>query len=136
LESAVKGPGSIKARVDRLADLLNRSVAVVIKDGELHDDLATATWDDEEREKGKWVLDHSQRSPDLSDAGGYPLSLPLFTEVGGRFAESNLESDEDQAKLPEVRAHEKYLKELHSGKAKRKKRKPLEHIMWNPPPSK
>src|SRR6187551_2461822 len=90
VESATKGPGSVKARVDRMGDLLNRGVAKVIAGSELDHDLRTTRWNDDAREKGKWELDKSQKSPDVSDAGSYAISLPLFSEIGGQQLDANL----------------------------------------------
>lgn len=77
IEVAVKGPGSIKMRVDRLADLLNRGVAKVFADGMLCADLQAAQWSAKKREEGKWEFDKSTNgSPDIADAGSY--AIPLF----------------------------------------------------------
>ena len=56
VESAIKGPGSLKARVDLLADLLFRSKCLVIKGGELDIDLQSAKWNLNELERGKWAF--------------------------------------------------------------------------------
>lgn len=81
IEVALKGPGSLKARVDRLADLLQLGVAKVIADGALDGDLKTAKWSINGLEKGKWEFDKSTCSPDISDAASY--AVVAYTEVGG-----------------------------------------------------
>lgn len=81
--SAIKGPGSVKARVQRLSDLLATLIAKVIEGSQLADDLLTARWAPKALDKGKWELDKSQRSPDVSDAGSYALDLPSYTQIGG-----------------------------------------------------
>jgi len=81
--SAVKGPGSVKARVQRYSDLLVKDVAKVIEGSELDADLASAKWDGDALERGKWELDKSHKSPDVADAASYALDLPSFTQIGG-----------------------------------------------------
>jgi hypothetical protein len=81
IEVAIKGPGSLKRRVDRLADLLFTGKAKTIEGSQLDDDLQTATWDAAAREKGKWELSKAMRSPDVSDAASY--AIPLFQAVAG-----------------------------------------------------
>lgn len=80
--SAVKSPGSVKARVQRLADLFQRGVAKVMEGSELEQDLLTAKWSMKAREAGKWEFDKSGKSPDLADAASYALDLPSFTTIG------------------------------------------------------
>jgi hypothetical protein len=81
VESAIKGPGSLKGRVDFLADLLQRGTCLVIKDGELDKDLQTAKWNIGELEKGFWRFDKVTCSPDVADACSY--IAPFFTALGG-----------------------------------------------------
>jgi hypothetical protein len=81
IEAAIKGPGSLKGRVDFLADLLQRGTCLVIKDGELDKDLASAKWDLNELEKGHWKFSKVTGSPDVSDACSY--IAPFFTALGG-----------------------------------------------------
>jgi hypothetical protein len=76
VEPVAKGPGSVKARVDRLADLLVQGRAHVISGSELERDLSTCRWSQAEREKGKWVL-LSSIPDDVADAATYGL-VPYF----------------------------------------------------------
>ncbi len=80
--SAVKSPGSVKARVQRLADLFQRGVAKVLEGSELEKDLLVAKWSMKAREAGKWEFDKTTHSPDLADAASYALDLPSFTTIG------------------------------------------------------
>ena len=84
IENAIKGPGSLKARVDRLADLLKCGQAKVIEGSMLDKDLITAKWDVAALDKGKWEFDKSVCSPDVSDAGSY--AVVAYTEIGGEKA--------------------------------------------------
>ncbi len=83
IASAIKTPGSLKAGVQRLSDLMAVGVAKVIEGSQLADDMTTAKWSLKAREAGKWELDKSARSPDYCDAARYPLDLPSFTQIGG-----------------------------------------------------
>lgn len=70
IEPVIKGPGSLRARVDRLADLLGTGHCHVMAGGELENDLKLAKWDVKAREEGRWDFDSSHH-PDVADAGTY-----------------------------------------------------------------
>jgi hypothetical protein len=79
VESAIKGPGSLKARVDFLADLLARNVCKVILGSELDKDLQIARWDTDALERGTWKFSKVVCSPDVSDSASY--IVPYFTDL-------------------------------------------------------
>ena len=120
----------IKNRVGKREWRKLDTVAKVIAGSELDHDLRTTRWNDDAREKGKWELDKSQKSPDVSDAGSYAISLPLFSEIGGQQPDANLSTLERA-----VLAQEAYVRDVLSGKAPKAERLvPLAHLLWNPPP--
>jgi hypothetical protein len=128
VESAIKGPGSLKARVDLFADLLARGVCKVIKGGQLDGDLQIAKWDVDEREKGRWAFDKSVCSPDVADSGSY--IVPFFTRRGAEEVKvnGNPENDfwgEQQAQW----AKEIWQKQVHKPGPK-----PVSKSMWGPGP--
>jgi len=129
--SAVKSPGSVKARVQRLSDLLNKGVAKVMADSELSADLLTAKWSMSAREKGKWEFDKSAKSPDLADAASYALDLPSFTQIGAPKPRTKPQTEADYYR----QVREKTLRDLMSGKLqKRLQDKPNQALsMWVPP---
>jgi hypothetical protein len=128
--SAIKGPGSLKARVQRLADLLNKGVAKVMADSELALDLLTAKWSMQAREKGKWELDKTAKSPDLADAATYAFDLPSYTQIGYKPAKPLPRTEADW--LREQR--EKTLRDLLNGKTQARPKPNPSLIMWQPPP--
>lgn len=85
IEPAIKGPGSLRARVDRLADVLGTSQGHILAGSELENDLKLAKWSLKAREESRWEFDGSHH-PDVADAGTY--GAVAFYE---------------QAPLPEVR---------------------------------
>jgi hypothetical protein len=128
--SAIKGPGSLKARVQRLADLLNKGVAKVMAESELAMDLLTAKWSMKARELGKWELDKTTKSPDLADAATYAFDLPSYTQIGYRPAKQLPKTEADW--LREQR--DKTLRDLMQGKAQRRPKPNSSLVMWQPPP--
>jgi hypothetical protein len=70
IEPAVKGPGSLRARVDRLADVLGTGQGHIIAGSELENDLKLAKWSMKAREESRWEFDGSHH-PDVADAGTY-----------------------------------------------------------------
>jgi hypothetical protein len=70
IEPVIKGPGSLRARVDRLADVLGTGQAHIMAGSELENDLKLAKWSMKAREEGRWEFDDSHH-PDVADAGTY-----------------------------------------------------------------
>lgn len=70
IEPAIKGPGSLRARVDRLADVLGTGQAHILAGSELENDLKLAKWSLKAREEGRWEFDSSHH-PDVADAATY-----------------------------------------------------------------
>jgi hypothetical protein len=70
IEPAIKGPGSLRARVDRLADVLGTGQAHILAGSELENDLKLAKWSLKAREESRWEFDSSHH-PDVADAGTY-----------------------------------------------------------------
>lgn len=70
IEPAIKGPGSLRARVDRLSDLLDLGQAHIIEGSQLAEDLAKAKWDKDARARGDYAWDSSHH-PDVGDAASY-----------------------------------------------------------------
>jgi hypothetical protein len=79
IEPAKKGDGSLKARVDRLADLLGTARAHVLVGSELEADLKVAKFDMEQRALGKYKWDDTVIHPDVADAATY--ALPTYIEA-------------------------------------------------------
>lgn len=128
--SALKTPGSLKARVQRLSDLLALDVAKVMEGSYLADDLSTAKWSLRAREAGKWELDKAARSPDVCDAATYALDLPSYTQIGAP------KPPAPRKTLDEHLAEEqrKTLYQVLHGKAPRPPTIPTFVKMWLPPP--
>lgn len=72
IEAVVKGPGSVKDRVERTAALLGQGRAHVMAGSQLEQQLKAVRWDPAARERGKWVLLPTIPN-DVSDAGDYGL---------------------------------------------------------------
>ena len=70
IEAAIKGPGSRRARVDRLADLLGTGHGHIMAGSELENDLKLAKWSLKDREEGRYEWDSSHH-PDVADAATY-----------------------------------------------------------------
>jgi hypothetical protein len=93
IEPAIKGPGSLRARVDRFADLLSAGEAHIIEGSQLEEDLIRAAWDKDARDRGEWKWD-SQHHPDVGDAGGY--AIPAYVETAPKPVTPSTDT-EDQA---------------------------------------
>ena len=126
--SAVKSPGSVKARVQRLADLFQRGVAKVLEGSELEKDLLTARWSMKAREAGKWEFDKSSKSPDLADAASYALDLPSFTTIGAPKPKPPRQTEAEWLKAQ----RDKTLADLMKPQPKR--RTSLVGSLWRTPP--
>ena len=72
VEAVAKGPGSLKGRVDRFADLLGQGRAHPLAGSQLETDLKLCRWDQAARERGKWLWSKNHHG-DVADAGGYGL---------------------------------------------------------------
>jgi len=77
IEPALKGGGSLRARVDRLDDLVSRGEFRIIVGSKLEEDCKRAMWSQKQRALGKWAWDPSWH-PDALDAASY--ALPAFLE--------------------------------------------------------
>lgn len=77
IEPAIKGPHSVRARVDRLDDLVQQNKFHPIIGGELESDFMRATWDMKKRREGRWMWDPSWH-PDVLDACSY--IIPAYME--------------------------------------------------------
>lgn len=128
--SAIKGPGSVKARVQRLSDLLAKGVAKVMEGSELAGDLLIAKWNLEDRERGKWTLDKSAKSPDLADAATYALDLPSFTQIGAPKPKPAPITEQEYFR----QQRDKTLRDLLSGKKQHSPKPNPSLLMWTPPP--
>lgn len=131
VQSAIKTPGSLKARVQRLADLLQLGVAKVMDGSELSLDLLTAKWSMSAREKGKWELDKTAKSPDIADAATYALDLPSFTQIGAPKPKARPLTESEWFRQQRDRT----LRDLLSGKKQAKPKPNPALTMWNPPPT-
>lgn len=80
VESAIKGPGSLKARVDFLADLLFRGTCKVVEGSALDLDLQACRWDEDALIKGQYKFNKVAGSPDIADSASY--IVPFFTPRG------------------------------------------------------
>ncbi len=85
IEPPKKGKGSKKARVERLADLLQTDRAHILAGGALETDLMLTRWDQAKRAEGRWDFDNSIIHPDVGDAGTYGLE-GTFLEAPGKAA--------------------------------------------------
>jgi hypothetical protein len=130
IEVAVKGPGSLKMRVDRLADLLNRGVAKVFADGALCNDLQAAQWSAKRREEGKWEFDKSTEagSPDLSDAASYAIPLFIAQAAAVKAAPTSIDEywkAENQKEIARLWRE--------AAQPKHERRKSIAESFWKPP---
>lgn len=94
IEPAVKGPGSKRARVDRLSDLLDRGEAHVIIGSQLEEDLVRAKWDKDARARGEWEWD-GQHHPDVGDAATY--AIPAYLETAPKPRQPSTDTEEQAA---------------------------------------
>ncbi len=77
IEPAKKGKGSVKARVDRLKDLLGTGRAHIMEGSSLEQDLIQACFDQEKRSVGKYEWTAACH-PDVADAATY--AIPVYIE--------------------------------------------------------
>jgi hypothetical protein len=112
VESANKTTGSLKARVQRLSDLLALGVAKVIAGSHLADDMTTAKWNARARAADKWEFDKVARAPNVCHAGSYALDLPSYTQIGGAKAPAKRLTLREQLDVE----HRKNLDSLLRGK--------------------
>lgn len=76
IEAAIKGPGSLKGRVEHVRDMNMTGELHTLKGTELEEDFIKTKWSKKEREKGHWEYDGSWH-PDPADASTY--ILPAYT---------------------------------------------------------
>lgn len=72
IHPALKGPGSLKAGVDRFNDILARRECLVMAGSALEEDLTKAKWSTRESDARKFTW-ASDWHPDVADAGRYGL---------------------------------------------------------------
>lgn len=108
IEPAIKGPGSLRARVDRLADLLASAEAHVIEGSSLEEDLIKAAWDKDARARGDWAWD-SQHHPDVGDAGSY--AIPAYLETAPKPRVPSTDTEAQAAEKDALAANKKRLEE-------------------------
>lgn len=78
IEPAIKGPGSLKGRVERVRDMNMEGILHTLEGSQLEEDFIKAAWDKRARAKGKWEFD-AKCHPDAGDAATY--ILPAWTAV-------------------------------------------------------
>lgn len=96
IEPAKKGKGSVKARVNRLADLLGSGRARVLAGSELEQDLKLARFEPTARADGKYEWT-SDCHPDVADAATYPLPSYIETIETKKKTPLELEQEEEKA---------------------------------------
>lgn len=79
IEHAAKGPGSVKGRADRIADLLQTENLHILAGSELEKDLDAARWDPKEKSRKKWVFALSAKHPTVAESASYVI--PYWTAV-------------------------------------------------------
>lgn len=84
MKTALKTPGSVKARVQRLSDLLTLDIAKVIDGSQLCVDLMKAKWNAAKKAARKWELDTTHESPDIAKAATYAFDLMSYTSMHGK----------------------------------------------------
>lgn len=101
IEPVIKGPGSKKARVDRLADVLGLGEGHILAGSELEADLRLTKWSLKAREEMRYEFDGAHH-PDVADAGTYGATA--YYESGSKALTG--EEAERQAYLDQVRRAE------------------------------
>lgn len=122
IEPAIKGPGSLRARVDRLADLLGTGHGHIMAGGELENDLKLAKWDVKAREEGRWEFDASHH-PDVADAGTY--GAVAFYEAQEKPQPVQYASEEAAVAAKALAAVTERFKHVH-----KQARKPDSKMLW------
>lgn len=130
ISSAIKTPGSLKAGVQRLSDLMAVDVAKIMEGSQLAEDMLTVRWSVKAREAGRWELDKSVRSPDFCDAARYPLDLPSYTQIGGMKPPPPRLTEQEYL----AQEQKKTLDNLLRGKGPRPPPVPNFVKLWLPPP--
>ncbi len=129
VHSAIKTAGGPKARVQRLADLLDLQIAKVIAGSKLAEDFSVSRWNAKLKKAKKWELDDTQRSPDVAKAAAIAFDLPSYTRIGGmKPPEARKTFDQ---RLAEQQA--KHVADLYGGRASTPVR-PGYSTLWLPPP--
>ena len=107
VEQAVKA--GLKARVDRVRQLLVDGRAKVLRGGLLAEDLSLARWNQDERAKGRWTW-ASNWHPDVADAANYAIQRYLDYSEDARpsRAQSLMAFIEEQAATFDARETTEY----------------------------
>lgn len=126
IEPALKGPGSLRARVDRLSDLCDTGQAHIIEGSQLEEDLMKAKWDKDARAAGKYEWD-SAHHPDVADAGSYGV-VP-FVETAP--APKKTDPRSDAQRLNDA-ADEAYRKRSEEAKAPPRLKPRDSAVIWTP----
>jgi hypothetical protein len=108
IEPAIKGPGSLRARVDKLADLLGTGQGHVMAGSELENDLKLAKWDIKAREDGRWDFDGSHH-PDVADAGTYG-AVPFYEAHDKTAAQEPTATDQERLDAAKAKRIERIKK--------------------------
>lgn len=132
VESAFKTPGSEKARVQRVSDLLSLGILKVIEGSHLADDMTISRWAKHTKGKArrKWELDETHNVPSVAKAATYAFDLPSYTRIGG------MKPPKPRPTLDEYLKEEqkKTLDQLVRGKLPRPPQVPGYVSLWLPPP--
>lgn len=111
IEPVIKGPGSKKARVDRLADVLGLGEGHILAGSELEADLRLTKWSLKAREEMRYEFD-SAHHPDVADAGTYGATA--YYESGSKALTG--EEAERQVYLDQVRRAEEEQRRLQAAR--------------------
>lgn len=132
IEAAIKGPGSLRARVDRLADLISTGDAHIIEGSQLEEDLIKAKWDKDARARGDWDWD-SAHHPDVGDAATY--AIPAYLETAPKPAPPNTDSEDVNAAKDAAKAtKERFERAAAVPEHLRRLPQPRASAgLWNPP---
>jgi hypothetical protein len=98
IHPALKGPGSLKAGVDRCNDVFARRECLVMAGGALEEDLTKAKWSTREKDAGKWTW-ASDWHPDVADAARYGLEKFLQSTEPDKEDLSHLSAQERTIRL-------------------------------------
>jgi hypothetical protein len=98
IKPALKGPGSLKAGVDRVNDVFARRECLVMAGSALEEDLTKAKWSTREKDAGKWVWG-SEHHPDAADAARYGIEPFLQSTEPDKEDLSHLSAQERTVKL-------------------------------------
>jgi hypothetical protein len=126
IEPAIKGPGSLRARVDRLSDLCDTGQAHIIEGSQLAEDLAKAKWDKDARADGRYEWD-SAHHPDVGDAASYGV-VP-FVETAPK---ARVPDQRTPAQRLNDDAEKAYKQRAADATAPRMQRPRDSSTLWNP----